>query len=355
MSAWLNPLIRSMFTAVSVLPESWQRRLAGDWPQVDGQRLHTEVALALRLMNAMPLPSFETLPLSKARRNLDAEAALFGGSTPLPRVEDVSIPAPWGAMPARRYEPHAQQPGKALLVYFHGGGFVLGGLASCDSVCRFIAKHTGVTVLSVDYRLAPEHPFPAATEDALTAYSFAADVAASWGMGADRLMMGGDSAGGNLCLSAALQVRDHNRQAAQTGAMPLPRPMLLVPFFPWVDFVGTHRSHQLFAHGYFLTQAQLAWYTEHYLPNLADRADPRASLLLHPDLSDIGACYFGIAGFDPLRDECLLMAERCQQAGNPVQVDVDSGHVHAYVNATGVGKTGAAALRRACDAMVARL
>ena len=150
--------------------------------------------MALRLLNAVPASSFETLPLEQARAQIDAEAWVFGKRTEVGRVEDLSIPTPEGSVPARRYDPREDGPGRAVLVYFHGGGFVLGGLESADSVCRFLCARANITVLAVDYRLAPEHPFPAAPDDALAAYRWAVQQAPGWGIGPDRVMLGPVSA-----------------------------------------------------------------------------------------------------------------------------------------------------------------
>ncbi|MDO5503362.1 MAG: alpha/beta hydrolase [Actinomycetia bacterium] len=340
---FISAVSRGVLGVLGRLPESVQRRIAGSLEEIDGQTVYPEVGAALRLLNAIPGPTFEELPLERGRAQIDEEAAIFGRRTRVGVVTDFLIPAEHGEIPARRYSPPDGASPSAVLVYAHGGGFVLGGLDSADSVCRFLCAHAGIEVLAVDYRLAPEHPFPAATEDLLTAYRFAVEHAPDWGIGADRVMIGGDSAGGNLALVTALQVRDRRRD----GIEDLPQPRLQVAFFPWVDFVGEHASHELFATGYFLTTAQLEWYADHYVPDEEQRANPYVSPLLAEDLTDLGPAYVGVAGFDPLRDEGIAMAERLREADNEVTLDVDARHIHAYVNATGVGTTSTAALHRA--------
>lgn len=339
----MSAVSRGVLAVLGRLPESAQRRIAGPLEEIDGQTVYPEVGAALRLLNALPGPTFEKLSLEQGRAQIEEEAALFGRRTPVGRVADLVIDTENGPLPARRYDPHPDRPGSAALVYAHGGGFTLGSLESADSVCRFLCAEAGVTVVSVDYRLAPEHPFPAAPADLLDAYRHVVAVAPSWGIGADRVMVGGDSAGGNLAIVTAMQVRDRRRK----GIEDLPRPLLQVAFFPWVDFVGSHPSHIKFEFGYFLTTAQLTWYADHYVPAREQRTDPYVSPLLAEDLADLGPVYVGIAGFDPLRDEGLAMAERLKVAGNDVRLDVDARHIHAYVNATGVGRTSTAALRRA--------
>lgn len=340
---FMSAVSRGVLGALGRLPESAQRRIAGPLEEIDGQTVYPEVGAALRLLNALPGPSFEKLSLEQGRAQIEEEAALFGRTTPVGRVTDFVIDSGAGPLRARRYDPERTGAGSAALVYAHGGGFVLGSLDSADSVCRFLCAEAGVTVVSVDYRLAPEHPFPAATEDLLDAYRHVVSVAPSWGIDADRVMVGGDSAGGNLALVTAMQVRDRRRR----GVEDLPEPLLQVAFFPWVDFVNSHPSHIKFEFGYFLTTAQLEWYADHYVPDEEQRANPYVSPLLAKDLRDLGPVYVGVAGFDPLRDEGLAMAERLKEAGNDVRLDVDARHIHAYVNATGVGTTSTAALRRA--------
>ena len=340
---FMSAVSRGVLGALGRLPESAQRRIAGPLEEIDGQTVYPEVGAALRLLNALPGPGFDKLSLDKGRAQIEEEAALFGRTTPVGRVTDFVIDSGAGPLPARRYDPHAHGAGTAALVYAHGGGFTLGSLESADSVCRFLCAEAGVTVVSVDYRLAPEHPFPAATEDLLDAYRYVVSTAPSWGIGADRVMVGGDSAGGNLAIVTAMQVRDRGRQ----GIEHLPRPLLQVAFFPWVDFVNRYPSHIKFEFGYFLTTAQLEWYADHYVPATEQRANPHVSPLLAKDLRDLGPVYVGVAGFDPLRDEGLAIAERLREEGNDVRLDVDARHIHAYVNATGVGTTSTAALRRA--------
>ena len=189
---------RLVVSALGKAPVRLQRLIGGAPTDRQGRALHPEVAAALRLLNAMPDSDFSDLPVDESRRTIDAEAALFGGPPlPLAEVRDLEIPTSYGSLPARRYRAEHRDADR-LLVYFHGGGWVLGSLDSADSACRFLAKHSGVSVLSIDYRLAPEHPFPAATQDARTAFDYAVAKAGEWGHRADRIAVGGDSAGGNL-------------------------------------------------------------------------------------------------------------------------------------------------------------
>ena len=338
---------RGVLGLLGSLPDPVLRRIAGPQEQIDGRTVYPEVGAALRLLNALPGPTFEELPIDAGRAQVEEEAAIFGRRTRVGRVTDFLIPTDHGPMRARRYDPRPDGPGSAVLLYAHGGGFTIGSLETVDSVCRFLCRHADITVVSVDYRLAPEHPFPAATEDLLTAYRWIVGQAPTWGIGTDRILVGGDSAGGNLAVVTAMQVRDRRRK----GVEDLPTPLLQVAFFPWVDFVGAHPSHIKFEFGFFLTKAQLDWYADQYLPDPDLRTHPYASPLLAEDLSDLGPAYVGIAGFDPLRDEGLALAAKMSAAGNRVEVDVDERHIHAYVNATGVGSRSSAALMRAVTAI----
>ncbi len=322
------------------LPVPVQRALGGRGAVVDGDRPHPEVQLMLRLMALAPRPSFETMPVAEARAQVARQARVFGGRPiPVGQVRDLAIPAPYGALPARLYRTHPDGQAGGLLVYFHGGGWVVGDLDSADNVCRYLAANSGVSVLSVDYRLAPEHPFPAAVEDALTAFDFAVGHAASLGARPGAVAVGGDSAGGNLA-AVVCQLR--------TGGE---RPAYQLLFYPATDLSRKHDSVRLFSRGYFLTEAQIDWYREQYLADPADALDPRASPLLAADLTGLPPAYLATAGFDPLRDEGERYGQRLREAGVPVAVRRHGQLIHAFANATGVGRTGRAALREAAAAL----
>jgi len=324
------------------LPPRVVRLLSGSSIRVDGQELHPEVRLGLRLLAMSPNASFETLPLAQARAEVSHDAAVFGG-TPiqLPEVRDLSIPGDAGPITARLYRPEARTRHPGLLVYFHGGGWVVGDTDSADSVCRFLCAHADVAVLSVNYRLAPEHPFPAAVDDTLVAMRYAVTNAAALRIDPHAIAVGGDSAGGNLAAVLC--------QQAKMGLAPMPVFQLL--FFPVTDTSAKTRSYELFGDGYFLTEAQMDWYIDHYLPNAADRLDPRASPLLAEDLSGLPPAYVAVAGFDPLRDEGEAYARRLREAGVPVALNRHSGLVHAFVNTTGIGTTGRDAMLQAAGAL----
>lgn len=330
---------RVVVSALGRAPDRVQSLIGGHHRNQAGAALEPEVAAALRLLNALPDSDFSDLPIADARRQIDEEASIFGGAQlPMAETRDVSIPSFSGEIPARLYRAQHRDADR-LLLYFHGGGFVLGSLTSVDSVCRFIATHSGVSVLAVDYRLAPEHPFPAALEDARTAFMYAASQAAAWGHDAHRIAVGGDSAGGNI---ATVLCHDLRKAAV--------RPAFQLLFFPVTDLTTKSASYREFADGYFLTEKQMDWYTRHYIGD-TDPAEPRISPLLAEDFSGLPPAYVAVAGFDPLRDEGEAYARKMAEAGVPVALRRHDGLIHAFVNATGVGHTGREALLEACGAL----
>lgn len=329
--------MRTVIRTLGRLPEPMQRLIAGRPVEIDGNRLYTEVQMALRLLHALPGSSFEDLSLAEARAQIDAEARIFGEATPVGSIEDRTIPTRDGSVAARVYVGDPATPVDGAVVYFHGGGWVLGSIASCDSVCRFLAAHTTLAVMSVDYRLAPEHPFPAGLHDAVDAYRW---VRAQQGWG-DLVAVAGDSAGGNLA-AALTAVTLHDEAGA---------PDFQLLFFPVTDLSTKHRSYELFADGFFLTEKQMDWYRGHYLAAPEDALDPLASPLLG-DLTGHPPAHVAVSGFDVLRDEGIAYAERLRAAGVPTTLQVVDGHIHAFVNATGVGRTGSAALRESVAALV---
>lgn len=334
-------IARRVLRILAALPNGVQRAIGGTPIRIDGQQLNTEVQMALRLLNLTAGETFETKPLDQGRAELSAEAWVFGDALPVDEVRDMTIPGPGGPLPARLYRPAGIDEPSALLVYFHGGGWVLGDLAVSDSACRFLAVHAGLAVLSVDYRLAPENPFPAAVDDAVAAFRWAAAQAATLGVDPNAIGVGGESAGGNLA-AVVSQI---------TTAEPGPAPAFQLLFFPVTDLSTKHRSYQLFSTGFFLTESQMDWYKQRYLSDPADALDPRVSPLLAEDVSGLPPAYVAVAGFDPLRDEGEAYAHRLKQAGVPTTLRRHSGLIHAIINATGVGQAGKDALLEAAGAL----
>jgi len=274
---------------------------------------------------------------------MNAEAAgPIGRGPAIDQVEvrDLRITTDAAPIPARLYTPDGLADGSPLLVYYHGGGFVIGSLNSHDYPCRFLAEAAGVRVLSVGYRLGPDHPFPAAATDAFAAFSYAAGHADELGVDPTAIAVGGDSAGGNLASGTSYQ-------ALRAGGR-LPAFQLL--FYPWMDLSRRTRSHDLFADGFFLTDDDLEWFKTHYCPPEV-RTDPLASPLLAEDLRGIPPTYLVTAGFDPLRDEGVGYAERLREAGVPVAYHCHTDLIHGFVNFIGIGRRFREAMAEAAGAL----
>jgi len=323
------------------LPEPFLRAIGGSPVRVDGQELHPEMQLLLKLLSLSGQPSLGELSVPEARAARARAAAMFGGS-PIPaRVEEVGIPGAGGTIEARLYAPENGDAPLPLLVYYHGGGWVICDLDTHDNVCRFLSREAGVAVLSVDYRLAPEHPFPAAVDDALAAFRFAVDNAALLGADSGAIGVGGDSAGG--CLAAVTA-----QLTLGAGAL---RPAFVFMLYPVTDLSSKSRSYELFGDGFFLTEGDMDWFRGHYLPDEAAALDARASPLLAEDLSGFPATYIATAGFDPLRDEAELYARRLREAGTPVALRRHEGMIHGVANVLGMGSVGRKVMLEAAGAV----
>jgi acetyl esterase len=229
-----------------------------------------------------------------------------------------------------------------LLVYYHGGGFVLGNIATHEPVCHYLAARAQVRVLSVEYRLAPEHRFPAAFEDAMAAFDYALRNAEALGANPVRVAVGGDSAGGNLAASVSI----HTARAA--------KPRFTLLFYPGTDVIARYPSRDLSADDFFLTDHDLNWFINHYL-TAAQRSDPRVSVMLSTDLSGFPATYIATAGFDPLRDEGEAFAHRLAQAGIPVALRRHTDLIHAFANLADLGGRFQETLAEAAEALQAEL
>jgi acetyl esterase len=313
---------------LGALPPRLQVRLSGKPPvEIDGDTLAPEAQLLLAVLERRKEPPLETLSPAAARQARRRLTIAYGGRpVPVGSVRDLDI----NGIGGRHYAP--SEPGGAhpLLVYFHGGGFLYGDLDTHDNVCRLLCRHSGAHVLAVDYRLSPEHAFPAATDDACAALRWAQENAARLGADPTRIGVGGDSAGGNLAAVTA-------QFAAKDGG---PAPTLQLLIYPVTDFTVRRRSRELFGDGFLLTDAELDWFEGHYLgPGSPQANDPRASPLLAEDLSDLAPAFVVTAGFDPLRDEGEAYAKALQDAGNRATLRRFPGFIHGFVNAAGVSRT----------------
>lgn len=242
---------------------------------------------------------------------------------PVALAEDRDIPGPAGTIPVRLYRPRGSRADQVLpaLVYLHGGGFVIGDRDTHDVLCRSLANQAGCAVVSVDYRLAPEHKFPAAVEDCIAATRWVAQQARALALDPARIAIGGDSAGGNLATVTALALRD-------AGGPPLVFQLLI---YPATAEPHDTASAKALAQGYLLTQDLIRYFTQHYVRGPEDYGDWRCSPLRAPDLSRLPPALIITAGYDPLRDEGKAYAEKLQAAGVPVRYICYEGMIHGFI------------------------
>jgi len=345
MASSLEAVQSLLVRGLGMLPPRAARLLAGRPVRIDGQVLDPNVQLALRLERF--LGGWEPMPAAEARELRRHDARLFRGRRiEVARVDELSIPGPAGPIPARLYVPEAVSKTRApLLVYYHGGGHVIGDLDTHDQPCRFLAREIPALLLAVDYRLGPEHPFPAAVDDAVAAFAFAHSQAAELGADRDRIAVAGDSAGANLATVVA----------QQTTADGGPRPALQALIYPVTDYSSKRPSYAKFAKGFFLTREEMDWFRDNYFADLDQRSDPRASPILAEDLSGLPPAHVVTAGFDPLRDEGEDYAHRLLDAGVPTTTRREAGLVHGFINAVGVSPVAREALGRIAAAIRAGL
>jgi acetyl esterase len=323
-------LQRAAVRALAALPPGAVRALAGRPIVIDGQRLDPQLQLGLKFVSL----SEQDGPRTPAAARLETARSASVVSLcrpPVARVRSLLV----AGRPARLYEPI--RPSCGLLVFFHGGGFVVGDLDTHDVPCRFLCERSGVAVLSVDYRLGPEHRFPAAVDDALAAYGWAREHAGELGVDAERIAVGGDSAGGTL--------------ATVVARLADPGPALQVLIYPGTEWDARTYSRARFADGFLLTAEDIAFYREHYLPDDAAARDPRASPLLIEDLAGVAPAYILTAGFDPLRDEAEAYAERLAAAGVRVALRREGALIHGFLNAVCVSRAAALAVAELAGAL----
>lgn len=284
--------------------------------------LDPQARALLDLMIARGVPPTHTLPVAEARRfYLERRGVTQPEPPPVGRVRALQADGPQGPIALRLFEPPGEGGARPLLVYFHGGGWTIGDLDTHDALCRQLCLAGDVAVLSVDYRLAPEHRFPAAFDDALAATRWARREAAALGLDGTRLAIGGDSAGGNLAAAVAIALRDAGD----------PPPALQLLIYPATDMRAVAPSHTVNAQGYLLTADSIAWFRSHYIADAADWSDWRASPLLAPDLSRLPPALVLTAGFDPLRDEGRQYADALSAAGTPAQYVCFERQIHGFI------------------------
>ncbi len=324
------------------MPISWINILAGPSRTVDGRMLDGRTQWFLQLLARSGQKPLAELGVARARTEFDAFQAIMGGRpAAVGEIVDRIVGTPEGRMRVRTYRPAGSAAGLLpAILYFHGGGWVIGSLEGYDLPCRFFCAATGCAVVAIDYRLAPEHKFPAAVDDAATSFRWLVANAASLGLDPARIVVAGDSAGGTLAAVVAQQMR------GQPDA-----PCLQWLIYPATDFAAKTHSHESCGEGFLLTRADMEWFAAHYLGDPADAADPRISPLRAADLSGLPPALVFTAGFDPLRDEGQAYAERLAAAGvKTIHREFDS-LIHGFIGMRGALQ-GAA---RAMDDMVTGL
>jgi acetyl esterase len=350
---WANRL-QSVATSVGLKVIPWvptraKRLLSGGRSvTIDGNTLDPTLQLALSGLRAFGINGLVLGQDPAASRAQLREMTLgFGGPLIHVGVSDVSIPGPAGPIPARHYHPATSGPAP-LVVFYHGGGWVIGDLDTHDPVCRLTCRDADVHVLSIDYRLAPEHPAPAAVDDAYAAFKWACEHAEELGAIPDKIAVGGDSAGGNLAAIVSQLARDENPQG--------PQPVLQWLIYPRTDFTAQTRSLTLFADGFLLTKADIDWFTDQYLGGSGvDPADPRVSPLFAESLAGLPPALIATAGFDPLRDEGNRYAAALHEAGTHVDLRSMRSLTHGFANLFPLGGGSALATTELISALRAHL
>ena len=322
------PVQTALASRLLAQPPSRLRRLAGRPVRIDGNELSVQPQVMVRLMRLIGERGAEEYDdVAAGRAAMNRQARMAAGSLPIGEVHDRTVRGAAGPLPARLYVPRGVTEVGPLLVFFHGGGMVYGDLETHDGMCRFLAETAGVRVLSVDYRLAPEHVFPAGVDDAWAAFEWVASNAADYDADPARLAVGGDSAGGYLAAATALR-------AAQEQ-VPLAFQLLI---YPMTEMFSSRASRTRFGEGFYLTADFMDRAETLYLAG-ADPRDPRASVLcadLTPKLvKHLAPGYLVTAGFDPLRDEGEAYAEKLQEAGVRLEYRLAAGEIHGFANMVG--------------------
>jgi acetyl esterase len=277
--------------------------------------------------------------VEKSREFIELFGTL-GGTVEVARVEDRTVPGPGGDIPVRLYSPAAEAV-LPVVVYFHGGGWCIGNIASHDGVCRKLAAASGLTVISVDYRLAPEHTFPCAAEDCYAVTRWIAEHGSELGVDGSRLAVAGDSAGGNLSAVTAVIARD--RSAPQISFQCL--------IYPATDATMSFASVKENGEGYLLTARDMVWFYDHYAGPAIDRKNPTLSPLYTPDLSGLPPALVLTAEYDPLRDEGEAYADALQQAGVSARASRYDGMIHGFFGLDAIVPAAAPAMEEAASAL----
>jgi acetyl esterase len=304
--------------------------------------LDPQVKALLDQMAAAKQPAFHSQTPADARKSMNAMLEALGNGEAVHKTEDRKIPSPDGDIPVRIYTPSVKPNG--ILVYFHGGGWVVGDLDSHDYVCRALTNAAGCTVVAVHYRLAPEHKFPDAPEDCYAATNWVSKNAAALGSDANHIAVGGDSAGGNLAAAVSLMARDR-------GGPKIRHQMLI---YPATDAaMNTASQNEFTQDGFVLSKLDMKWFWGHYLKNPKDGENPYASPSRAKDLRNLPPAHVITAEHDPLRDEGEAFAEQLKTAGNKVKLKRYGGVMHGFVSLQAMIDQGKTATRELADELKA--
>ncbi len=303
--------------------------------------LHPQIEAFLAMQAAAGTPPLQEQTIEMARAGYVALAEAVGPGPDLFAVRDENIPGPDGnSIPLRIYRP-SDENNLAVLLYIHGGGWVIGDLDTHDEVCRALAHDAGVIVVAVHYRLAPEHPFPAAVHDCYAALEWISANAQTIGADAQRIAVGGDSAGGNLAAVISQIARDREGPEIQ----------LQLLIYPATDMTQAHASIETNGEGMVLTQLGMQWFRGHYLPDSLEWTNPMASPLHAQDLSKLPRALVITAEYDPLRDEGEDYAGRLKSAGTEVEVKRYDGMVHMFYQLSALVDAGQEAIDQSVGAL----
>ncbi len=290
--------------------------------------LHPQARALLDLIEASGLPPTHTLSVAEARRVYrDRRFSTQPTAPEVASISELAAPGPNGPVPLRHYRPMLRSdPNQStrvlpLLLFFHGGGWVIGDLDTHDTLCRQLANQSGCAVIAVDYRLGPEHHFPAAVDDCIAALRYVCDQAATLNIDADRIALGGDSAGGNLAAVVALDARDNNGPAIAF--------QLLI--YPVTDMTASGGSQITNGSGYLLTRDTMRYFHDHYVADPKQDLDWRVSPLLAQNFANLPPALVLTAGFDPLRDEGQAYADRLSAAGVPCTSICFERQIHGFI------------------------
>lgn len=338
MTFWLRLLRRIEALVIGLLvrlPESWLRVLSGGRPvRIGGRTLDGRIQFILRLISREP--AMESLPAPRARQQYNRLCAVVGGKPrAMARIDRLTIPGPARPLAARLYVPEGLGPAAPLLVFFHGGGFVVGDLDDYEVPCRLLADEARCLVLSAEYRLAPEDVFPAQSEDAEAVWRWVAAHAAELGADPRRIGIGGDSAGGHIAAVISL--------LGDRLGVPAPRHQLLI--YPSVDMTRPWRSLETYAQGFLLTRPMIDHFMASVLPPGTDTTNPRITPLAAESHAGLPGATLVLAGFDPLQDQGEAYGEALAAAQVPVNLLMYESLIHGFISFPGTVPAAEQAMR----------